>query len=412
LLGFAKVTRDITTQRESRKALEDARETLFQAQKMDAIGQLTGGVAHDFNNLLMVILGSLEILRKRVPTDPRTISLLENAIAGAKRGSALTQRMLAFARRQELSVESVDLPTLINGMSDLLKRSLSHAVKLEMRFPLKLSAVRTDSNQLELALLNLVVNARDATPNGGTIVIAAKECNVTKVQDGLAPGRYVCLSVTDSGEGMDAATLARATEPFFTTKEVGKGTGLGLPMVQGVAEQSGGRLILKSEKNQGTTAELWLPCTSELAISRSVTPVEAPLVKMPPLLVLLVDDDSLVLRSTAAMLHDLGHRVLEAPSAAHALELIDAHGDVDLVITDHVMPGVTGAELADILRRRRPTLPIVIATGYAELPAGSAGGFTRLAKPFSQGEVERAVSVAMRDSIACSAKPRGDRSSS
>jgi PAS domain S-box-containing protein len=407
LLGFAKVTRDITTQRESRKALEDARETLFQAQKMDAIGQLTGGVAHDFNNLLMVILGSLEILRKRISADPRTISLLENAIAGAKRGRALTQRMLAFARRQELSVESVDLPALINGMSELLKRSLSSPVELEMRFPLKLSAVRTDSNQLELALLNLVVNARDAMPKGGTIVIAAKEWNVTKVRDGLAPGRYVCLSVTDSGEGMDAATLARAAEPFFTTKGVGKGTGLGLPMVHGVAEQSGGRLILKSEKGHGTTAELWLPSAAESAISRPVTPVEPPPGKTQPLLVLVVDDDNLVLHSTSAMLEDLGHRVLEAPSAAHALKLIDVHRDVDLVITDHVMPGMSGAELADILRREWPTLPIVIATGYAELPEGVADRLIRLAKPFSQSEVERAVSVAMRDSAAPSVKPRG-----
>jgi PAS domain S-box-containing protein len=400
LLGFAKVTRDVTTQRESRKALEEAREALFQAQKMDAIGQLTGGVAHDFNNLLMVILGSLEILRKRISADPRAISLLENAVAGAKRGSALTQRMLAFARRQELSVESVDLPKLINGMSELLERSLSSAAELEMRFPLKLSAVRTDSNQLELALLNLVVNARDSMPKGGTIVIAAKEWNVTQARDGLAPGRYVCLSVTDSGEGMDAATLARATEPFFTTKGVGKGTGLGLPMVHGVAEQSGGRLILKSEKGRGTTAELWLPRAPDSAISRPLTPVGPPPATIQPLLVLLVDDDNLVLHSASAMLEDLGHRVLEAPSASHALKLIEAHSDVDLVITDHIMPGMSGAELADNLQKRWPTLPIVIATGYAELPQGVADSFIRLPKPFSQSDVERAVRVAMRDSAA------------
>jgi PAS domain S-box-containing protein len=407
LLGFAKITRDITVQRDSRKALEDARETLFQAQKMDAIGRLTGGVAHDFNNLLMVILGSLEILRKRISADPRTLSLLENAIAGAKRGSALTQRMLAFARRQELSVESIDLPTLINGMSELLERSLSSAVELEMRFPLKLSAVRADSSQLELALLNLVVNARDAMPKGGTIVIAAKERNVTKVQSGLAPGHYVCLSVTDSGEGMDAATLARATEPFFTTKGVGKGTGLGLPMVHGVVEQSGGRLVLKSELGSGTTAELWLPCAPESAVSRPVAPVEPPPAKSRPLVVLLVDDDSLVLHSTSAMLEDLGHRVLEAASAADALKLMHAHDNVDLVITDHVMPGVSGAELADILRRTWPTLPIVMATGYAELPEGVADRLVRLAKPYSQSEVEGAVSLAMRDSVAPFAEPPG-----
>jgi len=397
LLGFAKVTRDITAQMASRKALDDAREALFHAQKLDAIGQFTGGVAHDFNNLLMVILGSLQLVRKRVSDDARAVSLLDNAIAGAKRGAALTQRMLAFARRQELLIESVDIPKLLAGMSELLKRSLGTGIELELRFPLALAAVETDANQLELALLNLVVNARDAMPNGGTIIIAARDFEVlAKSASDLPPGRYVRLSVTDSGEGMDALTLARATEPFFTTKGVGKGTGLGLPMVYGVAAQSGGRLVLKSELGRGTTAEIWLPCSTK-TIERSEQPEAPKPISVRPLVVLLVDDDSLVLDSATAMLEDLGHRVLAAATADEALRLAGEFANIDLVISDHAMPKVTGAQLAQTLRTRFPNLPIIIATGYTELPDDIPIGVTRLSKPFSQHELEVAVSVAVRD---------------
>jgi PAS domain S-box-containing protein len=327
LVGFAKITRDVTVQREARTALESTREALFQTQKMDAIGQLTGGVAHDFNNLLMVIKGSLELLRKRVAQDSRSLHLLENAQQGALRGIALTQRMLAFARRQELIVVPVDIPSLVSGMADLLTRSIDSTIDLELRFPLKLAMVLADPNQLELALLNLVVNARDAMPQGGNIVISAKE---VRSEDLKSSAPYVCLSVTDTGEGMDAHTLARATEPFFTTKGVGKGTGLGLPMVHGVAEQSGGRLVMKSEKGRGTTAELWLPCAPRGEAEREVTVPIAPRTKssIRARVVLLVDDDSLVLNSAAAMLEDLGHRVLLAASADQALALLAQHPEV------------------------------------------------------------------------------------
>jgi PAS domain S-box-containing protein len=397
LLGFAKITRDVTHQRESRKALEEAREALFQAQKMDAVGQLTGGVAHDFNNLLMVIKGSLELLRKRITEDPRALHLLENAQLGANRGMALTQRMLAFARRQELKVSAVDIPTLVAGMAELLTRSLDTKVELELRFPLKLASVLADSNQLELAILNLAVNARDAMPLGGNIIVSAKEA---RLKDAPTAGRYVCLSVTDSGEGMDAETLARATEPFFTTKGVGKGTGLGLPMVHGVAQQSGGRLILKSEKGRGTTAEIWLPCAPNEDIDAPIPTVliAEPIVKTR--VVMVIDDDTLVLHSAVAMLEDLGHRVLQATSGKDALTLLAQHPEVEVLITDHAMPNMTGAELAVKVQAILPSLPIVLATGYAELPAGLATALTRLAKPFTQRELESAIVQAVQSSPA------------
>ncbi len=270
IIGFAKVTRDITERREAQKALEQTREALAHSQKMDAIGQLTGGIAHDFNNLLTVILGSLELASKRLPEDAKIIPLISNATQAAQRGAALTQRMLAFARRQDLDLKPVNVPDLVRGMTDLLQSSLGPSVPIETRFPLKLSLVHADANQLEMALLNLAVNARDAMPGGGSLVIAAREENIKAGStDKLKAGRYVCLSVQDTGEGMDKATLARAMEPFFTTKGVGRGTGLGLSMVHGMTEQSGGRFLLKSRKGGGTTAEIWLPAAKPVKVDEA-----------------------------------------------------------------------------------------------------------------------------------------------
>ena len=260
LIGYAKVTRDITERKAAQDALQQAQAALFQAQKMEAVGQLTGGVAHDFNNLLMAALGSLELLRKRLPDDPKLLRLLDNAVQAAQRGAGLTQRMLAFARRQDLNSTSVDVPDLVRGMTDLLRRTIGPTIQVETHFPLGLAPALVDANQLELALLNLVVNARDAMPEGGTITVSGREAVGESYGSGLAAERrYVCLSVTDTGQGMDQSTLARAMEPFFTTKGVGKGTGLGLSMIHGLAEQSGGRLILDSKEGVGTTAEIWLP---------------------------------------------------------------------------------------------------------------------------------------------------------
>ncbi|MGN8342522.1 PAS domain S-box protein [Pseudomonas sp. SMV71] len=397
LLGFAKITRDITDATLAQQALEQAREALFQSQKLQAIGQLTGGIAHDFNNLLTVILGNLEIVRKRMPAEPKLAQLLDNATQGALRGVSLTQRMLAFARRQKLTSESVELAGLVQGISGLLQSSMGPAIHIQTSFAESLSPVLADVNQLELAVLNLATNARDAMPHGGRIVIAAHERDASEAgQDKLmAPGRYVCLSITDEGEGMDEATLASAVDPFFTTKGVGKGTGLGLSMVHGLAEQLGGRLTLKSQKGVGTSAELWLP------VAGSSAPGQAPAqdTTAPPvdeLLVLVVDDDSLVLTSTRLLIEDLGHRVLCAPSGAQALELFERNRDVDLVITDMAMPQMDGAQLAKLLRDRQPDLPIILATGYAERLEGFATQLPRLTKPFKQIDLVQVIGQTMK----------------
>ena len=357
---------------------------------MDAIGQLTGGVAHDFNNLLMAVLGSLELMRKRLPDDPKLMSLLDNAVQGAQRGATLTKRMLAFARRQELKQESVDLPELVRGMTDLLQRSLGPSVSIETRFPLALRPVRADANHLEMALLNLTVNARDAMPEGGEIVVAAREQSVSAGQaNALKPGAYICLSVTDSGTGMDAPTLARATEPFFTTKGTGKGTGLGLSMVHGMAEQSGGRFVLQSRVGEGTTAEIWLPVAEASAgLADHITHVrEETEIEYGSLVIVAVDDDALVLTNTVAMLEDLGHTGLAASSGQQALDILRNEEWVDLVVTDQAMPHMTGLQLAEAIRKEWPDLPVILATGYAEIKPGTGLDLPKLSKPFTEADL-------------------------
>jgi len=396
LLGYAKVTRDITAQLESRIALEKAREALFQSQKMEAIGQLTGGIAHDFNNLLMAIRASLELLKRRVPYDPKIASLLENGLKATQRGASLTQRMLAFARRQDLVPEPINMAALVNGMADLLQRSLGTSIQIDLKFEPSMPPVLADYNQLELALLNLAVNARDAMPDGGTILIAGQQMRIAESDPrSLKPGRYICLSVTDSGEGMEAETLARAMDPFFTTKGVGKGTGLGLPMVLGLAQQSGGGLYLRSSPGTGTTAELWLPLAQAMAIPaidrRQHHATEPELSPTRHLTVLAVDDDALVLVNTAAMLEDLGHRVFEASSGEQALEILGRESNVDLVITDQAMPGMTGLQLAKIVQSRWPDISLLLATGYAELAPGKGAGLARLSKPFGPRELAEII---------------------
>lgn len=376
---------------------------LFEAQKLDTIGQLTGGVAHDFNNLLMAVLGSLELLKKRLSNgDERAHRLLDNAVQGAERGAALTQRLLAFARRQELRPQAVDLSGLVRGMLDLLERALGPGVPVQVDIPDDLPPVQVDANQLELAILNLAVNARDAMPLGGRLLISAKAqagaSDLSGPPTSLSPGDYVCIEVTDSGVGMDEQTLLRASEPFFTTKGPGKGTGLGLSMVHGLAAQSGGAMALSSEAGVGTTVQLWLP---ESYASRSDLPGSAAagaepsisLTSSAPSTILLVDDDVLVRAGTVAMLEDLGHVVIEAESGLQALEQLTNHGgSVDVIITDHAMPGMKGLDLIRLLRASHPLLPVILATGYAEITeTENASGLLRLSKPFRQADLASAI---------------------
>jgi PAS domain S-box-containing protein len=394
LVGFAKITRDVTERDEAQQKLDLAREALFQSQKMDAIGQLTGGVAHDFNNLLMAILSSLTLLEKRVVGNVGAQRLIDNARQGAERGAALTQRMLAFARRQELNPEPVDVLALVQGMSDLLRRTLGPTHPIGLQFPLSLPPVLADANQLEMALLNLAVNARDAMPDGGPISVTAGEAEIDDHEvDGLARGRYVSLSVVDTGTGMDAATLARAAEPFFTTKGVGKGTGLGLSMIHGLAEQMKGALVLHSEVGKGTAAELWLPVTDvQKKVDSGLDTISTgALDQQRQLRILAVDDDSLVLMNTAALLEDLGHIVIECDSGGEALARLREGMAIDLLITDQAMPGITGAELIVEARKLDPELSIILASGYGEIAGVPLDGVVKLGKPFGQGQLAASI---------------------
>jgi len=394
LIGFAKVTRDLSERRKAQQALERAQEAFFQSQKLDAIGKLTGGVAHDFNNLLAVVIGSLDLARRRLAEGGDVTRFIDNARAAAERGATLTQRMLAFARKQELKLATVDPASLVRGMADLMQRTLGAEVMIETRFPLVLRSVRADPGQLELALLNLAVNARDAMLGGGTIVIAAREQKLGKRNSkGLSAGAYVCLSVSDTGEGMDADTLRRAMEPFFTTKGVGKGTGLGLSMVHGFAEQCGGRLVINSVQGEGTTAEIWLPGFAEVAAELQATTSAVRPAAGGALRVLAVDDDPLVLINTGAMLEDLGHRVIAAGSAREALDRL-AEQRVDLLVTDFAMPHMNGAQLVEAVQARWPSLPVLIVSGYAELPPALTRSVAKLAKPFTEAQLSAAIEQA------------------
>ena len=370
---------------------ERAEEQLRQAQKMEAIGQLTGGVAHDFNNLLMAVLGNLDLLRKHADGDAKAVRLIEGALQGAKRGASLTQRLLAFARRQDLHVGPVDLGKLVSGMTDLLTRSVGSSIVIETSIPDQLSLVLADSNQVELALLNLVVNARDAMPDGGTIHLALTEVNLATRHEELAPGRYGVLSVADEGHGMDEETLHKAIEPFFSTKELGKGTGLGLSMIHGLALQLKGTLQLRSAPGHGTTAELWVPISNEIEMSPSEPERPSTSETSGPKRILLVDDDFLIAMSSVDMLVDLGHDVVEAHSGKAALEILGKGDHFDLLITDYSMPGMTGGELAKAARILIPDLPILIASGYAELPSGDDLDVARLGKPYTQQQLSSEI---------------------
>lgn len=377
-----------------------AEQAMRQAQKMEALGNLTGGIAHDFNNLLMAVLGNLELLRKRLPEDPQLLRLLDNARQGAQRGAALTSRMLTFARKQDIKLARVHIPQLIGGMRDLLESSLGPTITIGIDLATPLADVQTDGNLLESAILNLAVNARDALKGSGHVHISASVQDLTVNHSGLAPGLYVGLCVADNGEGMDEATLQRATEPFFTTKDVGSGTGLGLSMIHGLAQHSGGGLVLESQRGNGTTATIWLPA---LASEQAQAPVEktagTPPPQMPMLKILAVDDDELVLQSTVAMLAEQGHRVTSATSARQALQLLEKER-FDVLVTDHAMPHMTGTQLAAAAWQQHPELPAVLVTGYSELAPQADARLLCLAKPFSQAALLKTIAKAV-GSVPC-----------
>jgi signal transduction histidine kinase len=367
-----------------------AQAALLQAQKIETMGQLVGGVAHDFNNLLMAVIGNLDLLAKGLSNDPRQARLLNGAMEGARRGATLTHRLLAFARKQELQSRATDVLALVEDMRELIERSVGPMVEVRIISAQPPPAVRIDPNQLEMALLNLAVNARDAMPSGGVLLIALDHRVASEGEAGLPAGSYVRLTVEDTGEGMDAETLARAVEPFFSTKGVGKGTGLGLSMVHGLANQSGGAFHLDSQVGVGTRAELWLP-TAEGAVVEAAPPASADAAAAPAT-ILLVDDDVLIAGSTVALLEDLGHKVVEAHSGAEAMTMIDGGLSPDLVITDHAMPGMSGTDLALRLKAQRPELPILLATGYAELEDEPSIDLPRLAKPYTQQQLSWEIS--------------------
>ncbi|MEJ1157658.1 PAS domain S-box protein [Prosthecomicrobium sp. N25] len=390
-INFIAVGRDLSHSKAREAELEAAREALRQSQKMEAMGQLTGGVAHDFNNLLTPIVGALDMLQRNGLGDDRQQRLIAGAAQSADRAKLLVQRLLAFARRQPLQPVAVDITRLVRNMAELVASTTGPQIRVVVDAEPDLPPATADPNQLEMALLNLAVNARDAMPDGGTLRISAAADRIER--DGgleLRPGRYIRLSVADTGAGMDEATLSRAVEPFFSTKGVGKGTGLGLSMVHGLASQLGGALTIASKLGLGTDIELWLP-QAEAMPAEPPAPSDSASVRGRGK-ALIVDDEDLVRLSTADMLSELGYGVVEAASAEEALRLMGSGARVDLVVTDHLMPGLSGAELTRIIRDRSPGLPVLIVSGYAEAD-GIAPDLPRLTKPFRKDELALALAA-------------------
>ena len=371
-----------------------AEEALRQSQKMEAMGQLTGGVAHDFNNLLTPIVGALDMLQRRGLGGEREQRLISGAAQSAERAKTLVQRLLAFARRQPLQPIAVDVSELILGMADLITSTTGPQIRVVVEAPRDLPPAKADPNQLEMAVLNLAVNARDAMPDGGVLRISAEAVTVGRQhRTALKPGRYLMVSVADTGIGMDPATLARAVEPFFSTKGVGKGTGLGLSMVHGLASQLGGVVQIHSTPGVGTNVELWLP-QGEGRPSADAEP-DGKSLSTPSGqgTVLLVDDEDLVRLSTADMLIELGFAVVEASSAEEALRLLGRGLAPDILVTDHLMPGLTGTELARAAQSSRPDLKVLIVSGYAEA-TGIPPDLARLSKPFRGADLAAALAGA------------------
>ncbi|MDB5720509.1 MAG: hypothetical protein JWP15_1127, partial [Alphaproteobacteria bacterium] len=386
LVGFAKVTRDITERRRAQEELEEARLALFQSQKMQALGELTGGIAHDFNNLMTVIRGSADLLRRdHLPPEKRR-RYLEAIIETADRAATLTNHLLAFGRRQALKPEVVDLNLRLDAFGEVLGRTLGGAIDVRLDLEPGLWPVEVDPTQLETALLNAAFNSRDAMPEGGRIVLSTR--NVSN-----AGGDEVRVAISDTGEGMDPAVIGRAFEPFFTTKPVGKGTGLGLSQIHGFAAQSGGHAEIESERGEGTTISLFLPRTDKSRIDEAQD--SPPQAGADDRLVLLVEDNGHVREFAQSLLEDLGYRVIPAATGEEALERLAATS-VDLLFSDVVMPGISGVELAQIARGGSPDLPVLLASGYSEeIVAGAGAAFEFVRKPYDSCRLSAALTAAL-----------------
>jgi signal transduction histidine kinase len=358
-----------------------------QSQRMEALGRLTGGVAHDFNNLLTPILGGLDLIRRRVSEDPRSLRYIDTAIASAERARALVSRLLSFARRQTLSQTDIDPGQMLEELRELLVQAAGTANGVEMEISPHLPMIHADRTQLELAILNLTINARDAMPDGGTIRVTATAVVIGSRAE-LPPGHYVAIAVGDQGHGMDEETLRRAVDPFFTTKAADKGTGLGLSMVHGFAAQSGGMLRIESRPGEGTTAAIILPAatTPAQAVDREASGPTTGTGRL-----LLVDDEEAVRVATAAMLTEAGYTPLQASSVDQALHILEEEGEVDAVLTDYLMPGRNGADLVREIRRTRPDMPILLITGYADAAQDIPSDVARLPKPYRSAELIDAV---------------------
>jgi PAS domain S-box-containing protein len=385
---------DISSRLMAETELQAAQVALRQSQKMEAMGSLTGGVAHDFNNLLTPIIGSLDMLMRKGIGTERERRLIDGALQSAERAKTLVHRLLAFARRQPLQPVAVDLEKLVEGMMELIESTIGPTIDVRIELAPDLPPAKVDPNQLEMALLNLAVNARDAMPNGGELVVKAQRENVRSNHvSGVKPGHYVRLGIGDTGAGMDDETRKRAVEPFFSTKGIGKGTGLGLSMVHGLASQLGGGMTIESASGQGTTVELWLPISIEPISPEGPAPTSAG-GNVDRGTVLLVDDEELVRMSTADMLTELGFEVREAVSAEDALCLLRSGAAPDLLVTDHLMPGMNGGQLAQEVLTFWPELPVLLVSGYAEAE-GIPPELPRLTKPFRSAELADIISVIM-----------------
>ena len=375
-----------------------AEEALRHAQKMDAIGQLTGGIAHDFNNMLTGVLGALDLIQRRVAAGrvSEIDRYIEAAMSSANRAASLTHRLLAFARRQSLNQRPVDVNHMVMSMEELLRRTIGESIELEVDLQTTSCLTNTDEHQLENALLNLVINARDAMPDGGRLLIQTELTHNALLQDALAPGDYVRLRVQDTGQGMSSEVIARAFDPFFTTKPIGQGTGLGLSMVYGFINQTGGRVSIASEEGRGTRIDLLLPCHHDAAeapvsIDRSIEPPRASQGER----VLVVEDEPDVRMLVVDVLKELGYRVQVACDSHEALPLLQGTEPVDLLVTDVGLPGLNGRQLAEVARQHRPGLKVLFMTGYAR-EAEVRGdfldpGMDLLTKPFSIDELAQRV---------------------